>query len=125
MTIADTTATGMPIQLPAVIEQNERIVRAGFWRKLRRLAGRIPFAEDLVAAYYCAMDPSTPLTARAVLLGAVAYFVLPFDAVPDFMAVFGYGDDAAVLAAAIATAGAHLRSSHREAARESLLIGRA
>jgi uncharacterized membrane protein YkvA (DUF1232 family) len=114
-----------PAFLPAVIERNERIVRVGFWRKLRRLLGKLPFAEDLVAAYYCAVDPSTPLAARAVLMAAVAYFVLPIDAVPDFMAVFGFGDDAAVLAAAIATAGAHIAPTHRAAARDVLLIGRA
>ena len=113
-----------PTQLPAVIELNERIVRAGFWRKLRRLIGRLPFAEDLVSAYLCAVDPATPLAARAVLMAAVAYFVLPIDAVPDFMAVLGFGDDAAVLAAAIATAGAHIAPTHRETARGMLLIGR-
>jgi uncharacterized membrane protein YkvA (DUF1232 family) len=78
----------------------------------------------LVAAYYCAFDPETPLTARAVLIGAVAYFVLPIDAIPDFIAVFGFSDDAAVLAAAIATAGAHIKPMHRTAARDALLIER-
>jgi uncharacterized membrane protein YkvA (DUF1232 family) len=113
-----------PIHLPAVIERQERIVRSGFWRKLRRLIGKLPFIEDLVAAYYCAFDRETPLTARAVLIGAVAYFVLPVDAIPDVVAVFGFSDDAAVLAAALATAGAHITPSHRTAAREALLIGR-
>lgn len=119
------TVRDAPAYLPAVIEQNERIVRAGFWRKARRLMGRLPFAEDLVAAYYCAVDLATPLAARAIMLAAVAYFVLPFDAVPDVLAVFGFSDDAAVLAAAIATAGTHIAPMHREAARDVLLIGRA
>jgi uncharacterized membrane protein YkvA (DUF1232 family) len=113
-----------PVSLPAVIERHERIVRGGFWRKLRRLVGRLPFAEDLVASYYCAFDTATPLPARAVLIGAVAYFVLPVDAVPDFVAVFGFSDDAAVLAAAVATAGAHIKPAHRDAARDALLIAR-
>ena len=38
--------------------------------------------EDLLAAYYCAFDRETPLQVRAVLLGALAYFVLPFDGMP-------------------------------------------
>lgn len=118
-------ASEAPVHLPAVIERNERIVREGFWRKLRRLAGRVPFAEDLVAAYYCALDPATPFGARAVMLGAVAYFVLPVDAIPDVIAVFGYTDDAAVIAAAVTTAGAHILPGHREAARRALLINRA
>jgi uncharacterized membrane protein YkvA (DUF1232 family) len=120
-----TTTINADVTLPAVIERNERVVRAGFWRKLRRLIGKLPFVEDLVAAYYCAMDPSTPLTARAVLLGAVAYFVLPIDAIPDAFAIFGFTDDAGVLATAIAVAGSNIRDAHRQAAKRMLLSDRA
>jgi uncharacterized membrane protein YkvA (DUF1232 family) len=110
------------IQLPAVFVRNERTVRDGFWRKFRRFAGRVPFTTDLVAAYYCAMDPATPLRARAVLLGAVAYFVMPIDAVPDAIAVLGFTDDATVLATAIAVAGAHVLPKHRDIAKRALLV---
>lgn len=110
------------VALPAVIDRHERIVNEGFWRKLRRLVGKIPFAEDLVAAYFCALDPSTPLVARATLVGAIAYFVVPFDAIPDAIAVIGFSDDATVLAAAIAVAGSHITSAHRDRARAALLI---
>jgi uncharacterized membrane protein YkvA (DUF1232 family) len=120
-----TTTIDATVTLPAVIERNERIVRAGFWRKLRRLIGKLPFVEDLVSAYYCAMDPTTPLTARAVLLGAVAYFVLPIDAIPDAFAIFGFTDDAGVLATAIAVAGSNIRDAHRAAAKRFLLSDRA
>jgi uncharacterized membrane protein YkvA (DUF1232 family) len=109
--------------LPAVLARNERTVREGFWRKVRRLAGRVPFTSDLVAAYYCAMDPATPFRARAILLGAVAYFVMPIDVVPDAIAVLGFTDDATVLATAIAVAGAHILPKHRDDARRALLIG--
>ena len=72
-----------------------------FWRKLRRVAASIPFTEDLLAAYYCAFDRDTPLPVKATLLGALAYFVLPLDAIPDVLPVIGFTDDAAVLATAI------------------------
>jgi uncharacterized membrane protein YkvA (DUF1232 family) len=108
--------------LPAVLARNERTVREGFWRKLRRLAGRVPFTTDLVAAYYCAMDPATPFRARAILLGAVAYFVMPIDVAPDAIAVLGFTDDATVLATAIAVAGAHILPKHRDDVRRTLLI---
>ena len=117
------TPTQENMQLPAVIERHERIVRDGFWRKLRRLIGKLPFAEDLVAAYSCATDTQTPLFARATLLGAVAYFVMPIDAIPDALAVVGFTDDATVLAAAIAVAGAHILPVHRAWARRVLLRG--
>ena len=77
------------------------------WAKLRRVVARVPFAEDLVAAYYCALDRDTPGYVRAVLFGALAYFVLPTDMVPDFLAGLGFTDDASVIAAAIAAVGRH------------------
>jgi uncharacterized membrane protein YkvA (DUF1232 family) len=90
------------------------------WAKLRRVLARVPFAEDLVAAYYCALDRDTPGYVRAVLFGAVAYFVLPIDVVPDFLAGLGFTDDASVIAAAIAAVGSHLEPRHRERARARL-----
>jgi uncharacterized membrane protein YkvA (DUF1232 family) len=91
-----------------------------FWAKLRRVLARIPFAEDVVAAYHCAMDRDTPGYVRVVLFGALAYFVLPTDMVPDMLAGLGFTDDASVIAAAIAAVGRHLEPKHREQARESL-----
>lgn len=91
-----------------------------FWRKLKRRLSEIPFAEDLVAAYYCAVDRDTPAYVRGILLGAVAYFVLPADVVPDFLAGLGFTDDASVLAAAIAAVGRHIGPHHRERARTAL-----
>ena len=84
------------------------------------MVARIPFAEDLLAAYFCAIDRNTPTYVRAVLLGAVAYFVLPADMIPDLLAPLGFTDDASVIAAALAAVGGHLRPQHRDAARERL-----
>jgi uncharacterized membrane protein YkvA (DUF1232 family) len=102
------------------LQRDEATVRRGFWRKLGRFAGRIPFAEDLLTAYYCAFDRDTPHHVRAALLGALAYFVLPFDVVPDVLPVLGLGDDAAVLATALRLVFSHIQPVHREAAREAL-----
>jgi uncharacterized membrane protein YkvA (DUF1232 family) len=109
-------------QLPAVIARNERIVEKSFWQKLLKIAGNIPFAEDLAAAYYCAVDPATPSRVKGVLFAALAYFVMPFDAVPDFIAGFGFTDDAAVLAMAIGLVSRHISETHRKRARATLGI---
>lgn len=100
--------------------RKERAVRAGFWRKLTHQAGKLPFAEDLLAAYYCAFDRRTPLQVRAVLIGALAYFVVPFDGVPDIVPMLGFTDDAAMLAAAMKLVIDAIRPEHREAARAAL-----
>jgi uncharacterized membrane protein YkvA (DUF1232 family) len=99
---------------------DEGRVRRDFWRKLRGAATHIPFAEDALAAYYCAFDRGTPLQVKAALIGALAYFVLPMDAIPDMLPVLGFTDDAAVLATALKLVASHIRPEHRDAAREKL-----
>ncbi|MEX1147841.1 MAG: YkvA family protein [Sphingomonadales bacterium] len=99
---------------------NEARVRRGFCRKLRRVAGRIPFAEDLATAYYCATDSRTPARVRAILFAGLAYFVIPADFIPDFIVAFGFTDDAAVLMAVIASVSSHITDRHRERARRAL-----
>jgi uncharacterized membrane protein YkvA (DUF1232 family) len=95
-------------------------VRDNFWTALKRVVRQVPFTTDLVAAYYCAMDSSTPFRVRATLLGALAYFILPIDVIPDFIVGLGYTDDAAVLALAIRRVAGHITERHREAARATL-----
>lgn len=108
------------VHLPMVLASNEQKVRTGFWPKLARVFASIPFAEDVVAAYYCAFDRATPLRAKGILLGALAYFVLPVDAIPDFVLGLGFTDDMAVLFAAIGMIRAHLKPEHYDKARETL-----
>jgi uncharacterized membrane protein YkvA (DUF1232 family) len=100
--------------------QDRESVRKGFWAKFKRVAARLPFAEDLLSAYYCAFDRQTPRHVQAALLGAIAYFILPFDFIPDMLPVLGFTDDAAVLATAIRLVAAHIMPEHREAARAAL-----
>jgi uncharacterized membrane protein YkvA (DUF1232 family) len=110
------------VHLPVVVARYERIVERGFWDKLLRLAGRIPFAEDLAAAYFCVTDPATPSRVKGVLLAALAYFVIPMDAIPDFLPVIGFADDAAVLAFALRLVSKHIQERHYKAARARLGI---
>jgi len=95
-------------------------VRRRFWIKFRRVVARLPFAEDLLSAYYCAFDKETPRHVQAALVGAIAYFILPFDFIPDMLPVLGFTDDAAVLATAIRMVAAHIKPEHRDAARAAL-----
>lgn len=104
----------------AVVPYDEARVRSGFWPKVRRNIGRLPFAEDLVAAWYAMLDPATPHTPRAVLIGALAYFVMPADIVPDFLLGTGFLDDATVLGFALQSVQRHILPVHRERARLAL-----
>ena len=106
--------------VPAVQRVNEVRVSTGFWPKVRRTAARIPFARDLLSVWFCARDPETPTAAKGVMLAALAYFVLPTDAIPDILAGIGFTDDAAVIATLLGMLGANLKPRHRDAARETL-----
>jgi len=101
-------------------QRDEELVRRRFWPKLRRVATKLPFAEDLLAGYYCAFDRNTPRQVRLALLGALAYFVMPFDAMPDVMPLLGFADDAAVLATVVRLVASHISPKHRVAARRVL-----
>jgi len=106
--------------VPAVQKVNEMRVRKGFWPKMRRTAARIPFAGQALAAWYATQDPKTPLAAKGLILGALAYFVMPVDAIPDVFVGIGFTDDAAVIAAVLATLGAHLKPRHHDQAAQAL-----
>jgi uncharacterized membrane protein YkvA (DUF1232 family) len=99
---------------------DETLVRRSFWRKCRRVAAQLPFARELLAAYYCAFDRNTPLHVKTALVGTLAYFVLPADLMPDFLPALGYADDAASLAATLRLVAAHILPVHREAADAAL-----
>src|SRR3984957_533780 len=99
---------------------NEQELQRDFWRKLKGAVAALPFAADLLAAYYCAFDRQTPLHVKAVLLGAIAYFILPTDLIRDYIPMIGYMDDVAVLVRAIKIVTSHIKPEHREAARRTL-----
>jgi uncharacterized membrane protein YkvA (DUF1232 family) len=106
--------------VPAVTRLDEQKVDEGFWPKMRRVAGKIPFASDALALWWCAKDPETPAAAKGMMFAALAYFVLPTDVIPDVLAGLGFADDAAVIAAVIGIAGKHLKPRHKQAAQAFL-----
>ena len=109
----------VPIDPKRYARDKARVER-GFWRKVRWTLGHVPFVEEAVAAYYCALDPRTPVQVKAVLLAALAYFVVPADMIPDFIAGVGFTDDATVLAAAVAIVAPAITERHRDKARNAL-----
>ncbi|MEL6857198.1 MAG: YkvA family protein [Pseudomonadota bacterium] len=112
----------VPTQLPIPTEKQRKRTKRKLVPKLLAVAGRIPFADDLAAAYYCAIDADTPMKVKLVLFSALGYFVLPVDAIPDFLTGLGFTDDATVLATALGIVGAHIQEPHRIAARRLLRL---
>jgi uncharacterized membrane protein YkvA (DUF1232 family) len=77
----------------------------GFWEKLKKFALQAgkEVVERALTLYYAAQRPETPLWAKTVIYSALAYFILPTDAIPDLTPIAGYADDLGALAAALTT----------------------
>jgi uncharacterized membrane protein YkvA (DUF1232 family) len=105
---------------PDDADEKEQSVREKFWPTVKRALRQVPFIEEVVAAYYAMLDRETPVAARLTLVAALAYFVTPFDFVPDFLLGLGFLDDASVLMAALSAVRTSIREEHRVAAREAL-----
>lgn len=99
--------------VPATVQVNEVRVKTGFWPKMRGVAARVPFAKEALSAYYLARDPETPLRTKGIIYGALAYFVLPTDAIPDVIAGLGFTDDAAVLMTLMTVLGTAVKPKHK------------
>ena len=122
MTITDTPSNiALSEAEAAKLARDETVVDSGFWPKVRATLGTVPFTEDVVAAFYCATDRDTPAYVRAIIYGALAYFIVPTDLIPDFFAGLGFTDDATVLTAAFAAVRKHLTPEHRSRARTFLV----
>ena len=104
----------------ARFRRDEATVLREFWGKFQRFAAQIPFAEDLLTAYYCAFDRAAPSHVRFALVGALAYFISPLDILPDLLPIMGLTDDAAVLAGALRLIWGNIKPEHRDAARLKL-----
>jgi uncharacterized membrane protein YkvA (DUF1232 family) len=106
--------------VPAAVRVNERRVARGFWPKIRKVASKVPFAADALSLWWCAKDPATPTAAKGMMFAALAYFVLPTDAIPDVLPAIGFTDDAAVIAALIAILGKNIKPRHKDEAKTFL-----
>lgn len=101
---------------PARLKLEQPRLAKRFWRKLKHTASYLPGAETFLAAFYAAVDPKTPTTAKAVLFGALGYFVVPVDFIPDIFGAMGYGDDLAVMFAAVKAVESSMTEAHRRLA---------
>ncbi|MBB5216469.1 YkvA family protein [Parapusillimonas granuli] len=94
----------------------------GFWRKLgprARSLGRETL-EKALYLYYAVQSPLTPKWAKRVIYGALGYFILPLDAIPDLAPLVGYTDDLSVMAAALATVAFYITPDVKAQAQEKL-----
>ncbi len=83
----------------------------------RKVAQKVPFSDDIVALYFCATDPAVPAKIKLAIGAALAYLVLPVDAIPDVLPVLGFTDDAAVLTTVYSLVSSYVNEEHRSRAK--------
>jgi uncharacterized membrane protein YkvA (DUF1232 family) len=95
---------------------------ASLWRKLARCARAAgsQVVEKALLLYYAAQSPSMPAWARTIAFGALAYFIMPADAVPDLIPAAGFADDLSALAAALVVVVAHITPEVKAKAKATL-----
>lgn len=93
-----------------------------FWEKVKTYAKSAGEGalEPALKMYYAAVDQDTPAWAKTTIYGALGYFILPIDAIPDLAPVVGYTDDVGVLCAALAATAANIKEEHVAKAKDTL-----
>ncbi|EKO3840639.1 DUF1232 domain-containing protein [Vibrio harveyi] len=93
-----------------------------FWRKMKNSVKKA--GEEIavmgIKSWLAMADSNTSVRHKAILSGALAYFVLPTDMVPDVLAGVGFTDDMAALTLAANSVGNAITDEHEEQAREKL-----
>ena len=102
-------------------EKDIKKAEEGFFDKMRKFAGMVPFATPAVEIYYCMIDSNTPLTIKMAAAAPLVYFISPIDAIPDAIPVAGLTDDAGVVYAAYKYLEPHITEEHKEQARNFFL----
>lgn len=109
-----------PPQLPAKYKAARWYSGPRLWSTLTR-AARFAGEKTLVTAltlFYCLQDKDTPPQAKAIIVGALGYFILPTDLIPDFLPGVGYTEDMSALVIALGTVSAYIKDEHKAKARE-------
>ena len=110
------TAADAPAADPGFYSPDALKAKLGGFAKL---AGR-QVVEKALILYHTLQRPETPAAAKATIVGALAYFILPIDAVADFLPGIGFTDDLGVLAAALVTVSGYVTEEvKRTAARQA------
>lgn len=95
-------------------EEQNKYVAEGFWAKVKKYASKVPFAKEVLTLYYCSIDPETPLKAKVTAVGALAYWIMPIDLIPDFIPIVGFVDDATAIFIAYKAISGQITDEHRD-----------
>ena len=113
----------METKTPQDIEQyREHYSESGLFAKIGKVCKKagIKAIYYVLLLYYVLMDGNTSLKDKGIIIGALGYFILPIDLIPDFIPVAGFTDDLAALTACLHTVRANITPEVRKKAVQKL-----
>ncbi|MBN1650807.1 MAG: DUF1232 domain-containing protein [Bacteroidales bacterium] len=83
--------------------KNKSFSETDLWQKINKVSRRVGMKViyPVVLLYYLFKSNDVPLKAKSLIVGAITYFILPFDGLPDFLPFLGYTDDLSLLLATV------------------------
>lgn len=108
---------------PDKIEKyGEHYNEPGLWKKIATVARRAgsKVIYPVLLLYYVLQDENTPLKHKAMIIGALGYFILPIDIIPDILPILGFTDDLAALAACVKALVSSITPEIKEKAKRKL-----
>lgn len=111
-----------PVQQPPDPPYAEAYSDKSLWKKVAEFALKAgkEVIEKVLILYYCLQDSDTPAWAKVQIVGALGYFIVLTDAIPDLIPVVGFADDLGVLVLALAVVAVHVKEEHKRQAEEKL-----
>lgn len=87
-----------------ILDSQEHYSEEGLWDKLKAVGKKagLKVIYLVLVLYYTVSADSTPVTKKSIIYGALGYFILPIDLVPDAIPVVGFSDDLTALVACVA-----------------------
>ena len=91
------------IKTEDLVKYEKNYSEDGLWKKIGNVAKKagLKTVYMVLLLYYVLISDSTPKKYKAMIIGALGYFIVPLDMIPDFVPAVGYTDDVAAIAGAI------------------------
>lgn len=75
---------------------------------------------EILLLWYVMKSPLTPMRDKTIIIGALGYFILPVDLIPDFIPVLGITDDVTAIGLALKSVSKNITPEIKRQASEKL-----
>jgi len=81
--------------------EGKEYIEENLWAKVEKVGKKLSFTKDIKALFNYFTDAGIPWYRKSIVVGALIYFIMPIDSIPDIAPLIGYLDDLGVITAVI------------------------